>query len=264
MLIDLAINPFDADVGHVVELASAAESRGATAIWCADHFSADIVGRSWSRDPFVCLAAMAAATEHVDLGVLVANMVNRHPAQLASAVNSLQSLAPGRVRLGVGSGASPGTRFAREHEAIGRTLDSATNRREQLVDYLAALRAVWDHASDFSSESVSFDGLAGVVDGVGVPPLIVGASSWRTIELALEHADGVNIRANPAMIEQLSRLGSCRPPGFEVSVLEQLVAWDEPAGATRWIDRMEALGVDRAIVGISPPHVAGRLDLLNF
>jgi alkanesulfonate monooxygenase SsuD/methylene tetrahydromethanopterin reductase-like flavin-dependent oxidoreductase (luciferase family) len=238
VLIDLAINPFEGDVPAMVELAQAAEQMGVAAVWVADHFSGSVVGRRWSRDPFVCLGAIAASTERIDLGVLVANMMNRHPAQLASAVNSLQSIAPRRVRLGLGSGAAPGSRFAIEHESIGRQLAPTEQRRAMLIDQLGALRSIWRG-----------DGPSDVVDGSDAPKIVVGASAWPTIDIGLHHADGVNIRRTNQLDEHLRRLNDVRPPDFEVSVLESIdVTVTE-----------DLTGVDRLIVGISHPHDSAQL-----
>jgi alkanesulfonate monooxygenase SsuD/methylene tetrahydromethanopterin reductase-like flavin-dependent oxidoreductase (luciferase family) len=156
--------------------------------------------------------------------VLVANIVNRHPAQLASAVNSLQSLAPGRVVLGVGSGAAPGSRFAVEHDAIGTELADTASRRRHLRDYIGALRAIWAGSPAYDAAAgTAFDGLTAVVDGAAVPRIIVGASAWPTIELAAEVADGVNVRCTPALPEQLRRLAALGlPDDFEISVLDDL------------------------------------------
>lgn len=248
MLVDVAINPFDADVGDMVEVARTAEAAGASAVWVADHFSGAVVGRRWSRDPFVCLAAIAASTTQIDLGVLVANVVNRHPAQLAAAVDSLQSLAPGRVRLGVGSGAAPGSRFAVEHEAIGRRLGSADERRNHLVDHLAALRAIWCGDAAFESPSIEWHDLEGVVDGrSAMPPVVVGASAWPTIEVAIAHADGVNLRRTASLDDHLVRLAVDAPDGFEVSVLDST----DGARDGSWSDRRGFVG--RLIVGVSAP-----------
>jgi alkanesulfonate monooxygenase SsuD/methylene tetrahydromethanopterin reductase-like flavin-dependent oxidoreductase (luciferase family) len=261
VLIDLAINPFDAHVPDMVELARAAESLGCSAVWVADHFGAAMVGRRWSRDPFVCLGAIAAATQHVDVGVLVANVVNRHPAQLASAVNSLQSLAPGRVRLGLGSGAAPGSRFAAEHETIGRTLVTSEQRCAMLVEHLSALRSLWGE-----------DDVTGVVDDAAAPSIIIGASSWPTMQIAIDHADGVNIRHTPLLGEHLRRLAGARPAGFEVSVLDDIdsilgrtrviVAEGDPGQVGVELAGVELAGVDRLVVGVSPPHRPDRLDAL--
>lgn len=263
VLIDLAINPFDAAVPDMIALAHAAEAAGAGGVWVADHFSGSVVGRSWSRDPFVVLAAIAATTERIDLGVLVANIVNRHPAQLASAVNSLQSIAPGRVRLGMGSGAAPGSRFAVEHEAIGTQLAGRAERRQRLVDSIAAVRAIWngDETLVTTTPNTGIDGLTGVIDGSSIPTLIVGASAWSTIEVAIDHADGVNIRRTDEIVELLTRLGTVRPAHFEVSVLDVL---DDVVADRGRVATYAQLGVDRLVLGISPPHDPARLASIDF
>lgn len=270
MLIDLAINPFGASVPDMMSLAVAAESLGVGCAWVADHFSGAVVGRSWSRDPFVCLGAIAAALERIEIGVLVANIANRHPAQLASAVNSLQSIAPGRVRLGIGSGAAPGSRFAVEHEAIGTVLGDAAERRRRLIDTIASLRAIWDGDGTFSARpagggsgvsDVGFAGLSAVVDASPCPSIVIGASSWGTVEVALEVADGVNVRRTGALDALLDRIDRHRPAGFEVSVLD---SFDDVADAPERLGQYEAQGVDRLILGISPPHEVNRLDRFDF
>jgi alkanesulfonate monooxygenase SsuD/methylene tetrahydromethanopterin reductase-like flavin-dependent oxidoreductase (luciferase family) len=264
VLIDLAINPFDAEVPSMVEFAAAAEERAVAGVWVLDHFSGAVADRRWSRDPFVCLTAIANATERIDLGVLVANMRNRHPAQLASAVNSLQSLAPERVRLGVGSGAVPGSRFAVEHEAIGTDLETADERRVVLADTIGALRAIWAGRASFDGRAQSgfpgFRDLAGVVDGSAPPPIIVGASAWPTIELAAEHADGVNVRWSARAPDLIGRVRELRPADFEVSVHDDLDAFVESRFG---IDELAALGVDRLILGVEVPHTVDRLDALS-
>lgn len=265
MLIDLAINPFDASVPDMVALARAAESGGVGCVWVADHFSGAVVGRSWSRDPFVCLGSIAASTERIEIGVLVANLVNRHPAQLASAVNSLQSIAPDRVRLGVGSGAAPGSRFAVEHDAIGTVLSDVDVRRRRLATSIQALRAIWSGDADFGAEAdvaeIGYSGLTSVVDASPFPPLIVGASSWPTVEVALRHADGVNLRRTDRLAELLDRIGRERPDGFDVSVLD---GFDEVADEPDRIEAYAAAGVNRLVLGISVPHRPERLERIDF
>jgi hypothetical protein len=265
VLIDIAIYPFDASVPDMVSLARAAETAGAQCVWVSDHFSGAVAGRSWSRDPFVCLGAIAAVTERIGVGLLVANVANRHPAQLAAAVNSLQSIAPGRVRLGIGSGAAPGSRFAVEHDAIGASLGDVDVRRGRLVDSITSLRAIWSGRKEFDAagpaSGVGFSGLSAVVDASPCPPLIVGASSWSTVEVALELADGVNLRRTAALPELLERIEAQRPDGFEVSVLDW---FDDVADSPERVDELERSGVDRLVLGISPPHESPRLDRFNF
>lgn len=258
MLHDLVINPFGAAAPAMVEVAVAADELGFSGVWVTDHFSGAVVGAPWSRDPLVCLGAFAAATRRVGLGVLVANIVNRHPAQLASAINSLQSLAPGRVRLGVGSGAAPDSRFAVEHEAIGQRLGDPATRRRHLVDYVAALRAIWSSEPDHAAPFAGFSGLRGVTDGRTPPPIIVGASAWPTIEVAAKIADGVNIRRTSELGALLARLaGSAGGPEFEVSVLDDADP-GHPLGG-EFAD-LVAAGVHRRIRTVSAPFDLARLE----
>lgn len=245
VIVDLAPSLFDAEVGDLVDTARRADDAGLGAVWVTDHFTGAVVDRRWSRDPFVVLGAMALATRRIDLGLLVANVFNRHPVQLAVAVDSVASLAPGRVRLGVGSGAAPGSRFAVEHESIGRPPLDAAARRRRLVDSIGALRAIWRGEPDVELGEVGFAGLAPVVSRP-LERVIVGASAGPTLEVALEEADGVNLRWNERTPELLDRIGRRRPAEFEVSVL----AWaGEVANGRVRVDRLVAAGVDRLVVG---------------
>ncbi len=139
---DIVLSPFGADARSLTDAARCVEDSGFDGIWTYDHFSGAMLGRPWAHDGFTLLGAIAAVTSTVRIGPLVANMVNRHVAQLASAAWTLASLAPGRSVLGVGSGAGPGTRFAAEHSAVGRTLLDAGDRRRHLVETLEGLRAI--------------------------------------------------------------------------------------------------------------------------
>ncbi len=258
MIIDVVADLFGGDVAALVPFARAIDDSPVGALWVTDHFSGSVVGAPWSRDPFVSLGAMAAVTRRVDLGILVANITNRHPVQLAAAANSVQSFAPGRFRLGLGSGAAPGSKFAAEHEAIGKVLlPTVDRRREHLRDHLRATRAIWAGAPSFTSPTVSFEGLAGVTDGAPMPTMIVGASAWPTIEVALDEADGVNIRLTSALDELLDRIRATAPDGFEVSVLapRSVIGADD---VRRWADA----GVERVMVTLSPPFDLGAVESL--
>jgi alkanesulfonate monooxygenase SsuD/methylene tetrahydromethanopterin reductase-like flavin-dependent oxidoreductase (luciferase family) len=258
MIVDVVVNLFGADAAALVPFARAVDQSSVGALWVTDHFSGAVVGAPWSRDPFVALGAMASVTERVEVGILVANITNRHPAQLASAGNSLQSLAPGRFRLGLGSGAAPGSRFAVEHEAIGKVLfPTVEARREHLRHHIRAVRALWAGASSFHSPTVSFDDLVGVTDGSPPPTVIVGASAWPTIAVAIDEADGVNLRVTSALFDQLERIRTIAPRPFEVSVLI-----DRGTVGAADLHRLADLEVDRLIVTLTPPFDPSALPTL--
>ena len=249
---DLVLSPFDAAVPAMLDAARVADAGGFEALWTFDHFAGGMLAKRWSRDPFVVLGAIASVTHRIGLGVLVANMVNRHPAQLASAVSSLQSLAPGRVRCGLGTGAAPGTRFAGEQEGIGRRPAPAAERRRQLVETIAALRLLWSGGGDLDGEHVTLDGVAGVVEPAPCPPIVVGAAAERTVRLAAEHADGVNIRRSVRLADLVATARSAaagRP--FEISVFDDLNPGHPLGGDPA---PLLALGVDRRTLVVAPPY----------
>ena len=116
---DLVISPFEASAKDILEVAKCAEEAGFDGIWMLDHFSGAVANRRWSHETFTVLGAIAAVTKKINLGSLVANMMNRNPVILASAFSTLQGLSNGRATLGLGTGAPPGTMFAAVQEMIG-------------------------------------------------------------------------------------------------------------------------------------------------
>jgi alkanesulfonate monooxygenase SsuD/methylene tetrahydromethanopterin reductase-like flavin-dependent oxidoreductase (luciferase family) len=122
---------------------------------------------------------------------------------------------------------------------VGKRLGDLAARQAMLNDTIGQLRRIWNA-----------DGFEAVTDGAPMPPVIVGASSWATIEIAIELADGVNIRRTARLPEQLERLAAAElPDGFEVSVLDFFAPGDDLG--VRPSDLIEA-GVDRHIVTMWP------------
>lgn len=251
---DVVLSGFGASVPEMVAAAIAAERAGIDGVWVFDHFAAAMLGRPFSRDPFVVLGAIAAHTSRIRLGVLVANVANRHPAQLASAANSVQSLAPGRFVLGLGAGASPGSRFAGEAEAIGRPVADTATRRDQLAETVACLRTIWAGRA-FAGEHYSVAGEPGIVDGAACPPLVIGASGLSTVRLAGGIADEVNIRDGARLPELVAAAG-----GTGVSVFAPLdVA--HPTGGD--VARLAALGVAGRTLLTSAPFPLDAFDRIG-
>lgn len=88
-----------APLGKLVELARLAEELGYRRIWVPDEGLA-------GRDVFVTMAAMAVATESIQIGTGIVNPYSRHPALTAAAVASIDELSGGRAFLGYGAGGS--------------------------------------------------------------------------------------------------------------------------------------------------------------
>ena len=255
---DLLLSPFGAHGPDMVEAARQAERAGYGGLWAEDHFSGAMVGRQWSREPFTVLGAIAVATATIRFGPLVANVVNRHPALLASAAATLQSLGRGRVVLGLGAGAGPGSYYAGEFDAIGVELGDLASRRRRLVETIEVVKQIWNGGGDYAGEFFTLNGLDAVVGSdVPLPPLVVGASSAGTVELAATHADGVNVVGGPGW-ERLVELARDLTAGrrFEISVFMALDP-DHPTGGE--LDSMVDLGVDSRVLSVVAPYPVDRL-----
>ena len=90
-------------------------------------------------DPWITLAAIAAATEEVMLGPMVTPLARRRPAKVARETATLDRLSGGRLILGVGLG---GDQFAGEFSKTGEQVDDRA-RGQMLDEALAILVAAW-------------------------------------------------------------------------------------------------------------------------
>jgi len=91
----VADNPnFPAAWDNVVAKAKIADELGYTSIW---------LGETWGYDIFTSLSDIMRATQHIQLGVGIANVFSRSPGVIASTAATLDERSNGRVILGLGS-----------------------------------------------------------------------------------------------------------------------------------------------------------------
>ena len=119
-----------------VDTARAADARGFTRYWVAEHHSMPGVA---SSSPAVILAHLAAHTERVRLGSGGVMLPNHAPLVVAEQFGTVEALAPGRVDLGLGR--APGTDGATA-AALRRTdrlREGADDFPEQLAELIRFL-----------------------------------------------------------------------------------------------------------------------------
>lgn len=197
MLTDIQFSSAHNDWPALRDAVQRAETEGYDTTWVFDHFD----GRTLRGDRdllecFTLLGALASATTTIGVGPLVANIANRHPAVLAAAAASVDRISGGRLRLGIGAGAAPGSPWAREHDDRGIRLEpDLATRHAAVVRQIGAVRAVCD------------------------VPVIVGVNSVALATIAGTHADGVNVRLTSegaqAQLDAARRAAGDRP--FETS-----------------------------------------------
>jgi probable F420-dependent oxidoreductase len=128
-----------ADPRCTVAFAREAEDAGWDGVFVTDHLAArDARGSLPVADPWIALAAVAAATQRVRIGPMVAALPRYRPWQLASAAATLDHLSGGRLVLGVGLGTREELSFA----PFGEQRDARTRGR-MLDEALAVLDGLW-------------------------------------------------------------------------------------------------------------------------
>jgi probable F420-dependent oxidoreductase len=179
--------PHDGDAGtwsELAKLAEAAEAGGADSLWVCDHFLDRTPAREAGyHEPFTLLAAIAARTQRVAIGTLVAAAPFRSPGLLAKQAATVDLVAGGRLILGLGCGW-----HEPEFRAFGYPFDHLVSRFEEVLRVLNPLLA---------GERVTYAGRWTTLDdAVILPrperriPVVVAADGPRMLRLAARYADG--------------------------------------------------------------------------
>lgn len=153
---------------EVADAARLAEQKGFDIAWIADS------QLLW-RDVYVTMALAAVRTETIELATAVTNFATRHPSVVASSINTVSELAPGRVILGVGTGDSSVKPLAMKPSTLATMRDSIAMVRDLL-----------------NGDSYQYgDRNSRLREAQGTVPVHIAASGPRTFGLAGEIADGV-------------------------------------------------------------------------
>ncbi len=219
-----------------VAMARAAEAVGFDSVWVGDHLLYRDDGRP-ERGPWevwTTLAGLAAATERVGLGPLVACTGFHAPAMLAKHAATVHEISGGRLVLALGAGWNE-----TEFRAYGFPFDHRASRFEESFEVIRRL---------VSGERVSFEGrYVQVHDAVLMPPpltrprLMIGSSGERVLAAALPHVDAWNtwfdwfgntpegFAARNAEVDESARRAGRDPASIERSAC-LLVAFDRSSG----------------------------------
>jgi len=190
--IGLILPQFSGDADRVLAAARAAEDLGYDGVFAFDHFfPPGAPADRASLEAFATLGAVAAVTERVAVGTLVARASLRPAGMLAKLAASLDDVSAGRLILAVGTGDAIS---AQEHERFGLPSLGVTGRRAHLTETVRAVRAL------LAGEPWPGGEYVGPVAGPilpppvrpGGPPLWVGGYSDAAVRIAAAEADGWN------------------------------------------------------------------------
>lgn len=169
--VGLAFNPGD-DVAGAIDLIVRADRAGIATAW--------LIMPAMGLDILTLLAAALGRTERIRIGTAIVPAFTRHPLTIANQARVLEQLAPGRLRLGIGT-AHARTIVDVYHLPFARPLS-------QLREYLDVLRPL------LQSGEVHFTGEFYEVDATLPRPLgtpvLIAALRPPAFELAGSHSDG--------------------------------------------------------------------------
>ena len=223
-----------------LEAALAAEAAGWDSVWTWDHLHA-IFG-PWEQPILegpMALAAVAARTSRVRLGLMVGANTFRNPGHTAKIATTLDHVSGGRAVLGIG-----GAWFAREHEAFGLDFGSGFGERlDRLEEAVGLIRRLLD-GERFSHQGRFYtftDALAAPRPVQAHLPILVGGSGpKKTLRTVARHADAWNTAGTPdevAARDAILRV-HCADVGRDPATIERTVSFpivlrDDPAEAAR-------------------------------
>jgi len=173
-----------------LDLARRAEAAGYDSVWVGDHLIYDLPDGS-TRGPYeawTTLAAIAAVTERVELGPLVASTSFHAPAMLAKQAATVDAISQGRLILGLGAGWN-----RREYDAFGFPYERRVSRFEEALAVIVPL--LRDRRTTFHGQLFDLDDC--VLDPPpvreGGPPVMLGSNSPRMLSIGLPVVDAWNV-----------------------------------------------------------------------
>ncbi|CAJ1503150.1 LLM class F420-dependent oxidoreductase [[Mycobacterium] burgundiense] len=177
----------------VLTQAQEADDAGFDAVFVMDHFyQLPMLGAHDQPmlEAYTALGALATATKNVQLGTLVTGNTYRNPTLLAKAITTLDVVSAGRAVLGIGTGW-----FELEHEQLGFDFGTFTERFNKLGEALQIiLPMLAGERPTFSGEYYrTTDAVANPRYRDHIPLLIGGSGEKKTIPLAAQHFDHLNL-----------------------------------------------------------------------
>jgi probable F420-dependent oxidoreductase len=230
-------------------LARMLEERGQESLFFAEHThipasrespwpTGGTLPRRYSHcyDPFVALAAAAAATSRLRIGTGICLVTERDPIITAKEVASVDHVSGGRFEFGVGAG------WNREEM---RNHGTDPRRRMAIMrERVEAMKAIWtQEEASYSGEYVSFERIWSYPKPAQRPhpPILVGGEGPTVLDRVLAFGDAwfPNFRGDPATFERIEELRARAERPIEVDMI------GVPADP-RAIERAHDAGVRRA------------------
>ena len=183
-----------------------AEESGFDGAWVFDHFTPLYGDRNGPcLEAWTLLAALAARTSRIRLGVLVSGITYRHPSILATEAITVDHVSNGRLEIGMGA-----AWHQPEHEQLGIPFPPIKERAERLEEGIQVMRLL------MTKERASFGGRYYQLDGASYhpqpvqkphPPIWIGAGGEQLmLPIVARQADAWHAFGSEQTVTAKSRL----------------------------------------------------------
>ncbi|MFI5733737.1 LLM class flavin-dependent oxidoreductase [Kribbella sp. NPDC051587] len=246
--------------------------------WLWDHFL-PLAGPKGGDvlEGWTLLAALAAQTSRLRLGLLVTSNRIRPPAVLGKIASTLDVISGGRLVMGLGVGGThqpdgaggiPGPNpAAAEYAAYGLSLVPPGEGVDRLRETIEILRAMWtEEVFDFQGRYYALEQTRNAPKPIQRPgpPLLIGGWGNRMMRLIAEYADVWNISGPPHndldfLADRVRRLDAelaaiGRDPASVSRSLQQVVSYDDPASTRAIVRSAVGLGFDHIVLSLPRPY----------
>ena len=237
--------------------------------WLFDHLMP--IGGDPDGPIFECwtlLAALAAQTRRLRVGLLVTSNRFRPPAVLAKIATTVDIVSGGRLDFGIGAGSRPSHPLARrEYAAHGLPFHDTAHAVGSLAEACTVIRRLWTEEKPFD-----FDGTYHQLTGAfgnpkpvqrPHPPILVGGRSAATLRVAAEHADLWNIpggdlddvvRRSALLDRYCAEIG--RDPASITRSIHLPVSYDRPDATRDAVGDAIGAGFRHIVLGLPTPYPA--------
>jgi len=252
-------------------LVRAVEESGYAGLYRSDHFTEPEGPQMDALELWTSLTWLADNTERIEFGPLVSPVSFRHPVITAWQASAVDSLAGGRLQLGVGAGWQE-----REHKSFGFDLLDTDRRFARFEEGLEVVTRLLR-----SEEPASFDGefyqlrdalLVPRSPRPGGPPIVIGGNGpRRTLPLAARYADEWNAvfvtadefaKLDARLDESLREAGRARDR-VRRTLMTRAVFGRTEADVDRKLDGVPREQLEPAILAGTPGEIVERLGLLS-
>src|SRR6266699_2282475 len=249
----------------IVDLAQACEARGFESLWAPEHSHIPLSRKTPfpggtelpkmyydAMDPFVILAAAAAATKKLKLGTGVCLVIQRDTIQTAKLAASLDQVSGGRFLFGIGGGWNQDE--MEDHGTVYAT------RFKRMRESIEAMKEIWAKSdAEYHGEFVNFDPMIARPKPVQkpYPPIHVGGAFPYGARRAIRYGDGWIPTARGDIAEVLPKFREmAKEAGRDPDSIE-ITSFGLGEDLDR-VKRLAEMGVAR-VVPMFPPEKADRV-----